>query len=167
MVWVPCAIWLAYQGYWASAVFLVIFGAAVIGTMDNLIRTYILHTDVKLHPLLAFISVLGGVQAMGLWGIFIAPIVASCLHALILIVNSELKELSKDQYKAIKDSFDRDDDEDDDQPTEKPEDTKGGSDDAAAVTDEDSKLDEKHEKQSGTKKKRTRRQSRKRSGKRR
>lgn len=109
MVWVPCSIWLAYQGYWGSAVFLVIFGAAFIGTLDNVIRTYILHTDVKLHPLLAFISVLGGVQAMGLWGIFIAPIVASCLHALILIFNTELKELSKNQFQAIKDTFDNDD----------------------------------------------------------
>jgi predicted PurR-regulated permease PerM len=110
VVWIPCALWLGYQGYWVSAVFLAIYGAVFIGTLDNLIRTYILHTDVKLHPLLAFISVLGGVQAMGLWGIFIAPIVASCLHALILIFNTELKELSKDQFQAIKDTFSKDDD---------------------------------------------------------
>lgn len=110
VVWVPCAIWLGYQGYWVSCIFLVLYGAVFIGTLDNLIRTYILHTDVKLHPLLAFISVLGGVQAMGLWGIFIAPIVASCLHALILIFNTELKELSKDQFQAIKETFSKDDD---------------------------------------------------------
>ncbi|MDG2388373.1 MAG: AI-2E family transporter [Planctomycetaceae bacterium] len=110
VVWIPCALWLGYQGYWVSSIFLMLYGAIFIGTLDNLIRTYILHTDVKLHPLLAFISVLGGVQAMGLWGIFIAPIVASCLHALILIFNTELKELSKDQFQAIKDTFSKDDD---------------------------------------------------------
>lgn len=114
VVWIPCAIWLGYQGYWFSCLFLVLYGAVFIGTLDNLIRTYILHTDVKLHPLLAFISVLGGVQAMGLWGIFIAPIVASCLHALILIFNTELKELSKDQFQAIKDTFSKDDEDEED-----------------------------------------------------
>ncbi|MBD3676543.1 MAG: AI-2E family transporter [Planctomycetaceae bacterium] len=110
VVWIPCSIWLGYQEYWFSAIFLVLYGAVFIGTLDNLIRTYILHTDVKLHPLLAFISVLGGVQAMGLWGIFIAPIVASCLHALILIFNTELKELSKDQFQVLKETFSKDDD---------------------------------------------------------
>ena len=101
-VWFPCACWLAYTGHWGQATFLFIYGAGFIGMLDNLIRTYILHTDVKLHPLLAFVSVLGGVQAMGLWGVFIAPIVASCLYALILIFNTELKELSKEQLKILK-----------------------------------------------------------------
>jgi predicted PurR-regulated permease PerM len=173
MVWVPCSIWLAYQGYWGSAVFLVLFGAAVIGTMDNLIRTYILHTDVKLHPLLAFISVLGGVRAMGLWGIFIAPIVASCLHALILIFNGELKELSKDQYKAIKNTFDRDDDDDEEKEEEdsKKEEAEEKADDekiaqSSEDTPDESKPDKKNDNQSGKKKKRSRRK-RKRGGKRR
>jgi len=136
--------------------------------MDNLIRTYILHTDVKLHPLLAFISVLGGVQAMGLWGIFIAPVVASCLHALILIVNSELKELSKDQYKAIKETFDRDDDEEEeDQEGKQAEEKAAESEEPNAEANADSKPEEKNSSQSGKKTKRVRRKSRKRSGKRR
>jgi hypothetical protein len=52
---------------------------------------------VKLHPLLAFVSVLGGIQVMGLWGIFIGPIVASCLHALIKIFNTELVAFSEEK----------------------------------------------------------------------
>ncbi len=95
LVWLPCAGWLLYTGHWGQALSLSIYGALVVGTLDNVVRTYILHTDVKLHPLLAFISVLGGVQVMGLWGVFVAPIVASCLHALVQIVNTELKELSQ------------------------------------------------------------------------
>lgn len=31
---------------------------------------------------------------MGLWGVFIGPIVASCLYALLQIFNTELGELS-------------------------------------------------------------------------
>lgn len=98
LVWGPCALWLAFNGHWVSAIGLAIWGGVVVGTLDNVIRTYILQNDTKLHPLLAFISVLGGLQVMGLWGVFIGPIVASCLHALIQIFNTELFELSKEKF---------------------------------------------------------------------
>ena len=94
LVWVPCAALLIWNGSWGSAIFLAIFGIAVVGTMDNVIRTYVLQSDTKLHPLLAFVSVLGGLQVMGIWGVFIGPIVACCLHALIEIFNVELKRMS-------------------------------------------------------------------------
>ncbi|MCH7686269.1 MAG: AI-2E family transporter [Planctomycetes bacterium] len=95
LIWGPVAVWLAVNGNWGGTIVVAGLGAGLIGMMDNIIRTYVLQSDIKLHPLLAFISVLGGLQAMGLWGIFIGPIVASCLHALVQIFNTELKELSK------------------------------------------------------------------------
>ncbi|MEX0718010.1 MAG: AI-2E family transporter [Planctomycetaceae bacterium] len=94
LVWGPCAAWLAYQNHWGAAIGLTLFGTVVVGTADNVVRTYVLHTDAKLHPLLAFISVLGGLHAMGLWGVFVGPIVASFLHALVQIFNTELNEFS-------------------------------------------------------------------------
>ncbi len=98
MVWGPFAAWLAYQGSWGSAIFLTVVGVAVIGTMDNIIKAYVLQNDTSLHPLLAFVSVFGGMQAMGLWGIFVGPIVACCLHALVKIFNTELGEFSKERF---------------------------------------------------------------------
>ncbi|WP_417393910.1 AI-2E family transporter [Gimesia chilikensis] len=98
IIWGPCAGWLMYQGDWGAAIFLTLFGTLVVGTMDNVIRTYILQSDAKLHPLLAFVSVLGGLQMMGLWGVFIGPIVASCLHALVQIFNAELRAFSKEKF---------------------------------------------------------------------
>ena len=95
MVWGPFAAWLAYQGSWGSAIFLAIVGIAVIGMMDNVIKAYVLQNDTSLHPLLAFVSVFGAMQVMGLWGIFIGPIVACCLHTLVKIFNAELNEFSK------------------------------------------------------------------------
>ena len=41
---------------------------------------------------------------MGLWGVFIAPIIASCLSALVTIFNIELIELSSDQKKETADA---------------------------------------------------------------
>lgn len=98
LVWAPCVIWLAWHDhrYFAAAA-ITVWGLAVVGTIDNVIRTYILNTSAKLHPLLAFVSVLGGLQVMGLWGVFIAPVVAACLHALMQIFNAELKAFSQER----------------------------------------------------------------------
>lgn len=98
LVWGPCAIWLFTDGSPIQATIMTLIGALVIGTLDNVIRTYVLQNDTKLHPLLAFVSVLGGLQAMGLWGVFIGPTVACCLHALIRIFNIELQEFSKERF---------------------------------------------------------------------
>lgn len=91
LVWIPAVIWLGIEGNWGSAVFVAAFCLIVVGFLDNVIRTWVLKSDTSLHPLLAFVSVLGGLQVMGLWGVFIGPIVACCLHSLIEIFNTELK----------------------------------------------------------------------------
>lgn len=97
LVWGTGALWLGWNGDWGKATFLALYGAVFVGFLDNVIRSYVLHSNVKLHPLLAFVSVLGGLQVLGLWGVFIGPIVASCLHALVKIFNTELAAFSAER----------------------------------------------------------------------
>lgn len=97
MVWGPCAVWLALQGHWVAAAGLTLWGIAVVGMLDNIVKMYVLQSEAELHPLIAFISVIGALQVMGLWGIFIGPIVASCLYALVQIFNTELKEMTDER----------------------------------------------------------------------
>ncbi len=97
LVWMPYAAYMSYNGQWGWALALAIYGFGFIGMLDNIIRAYVLNSDAKLHPLLAFVSVLGGLQVMGLWGVFIAPVIASCLYALIRIFNEELVDITQMQ----------------------------------------------------------------------
>ncbi|NNJ25134.1 AI-2E family transporter [Alienimonas chondri] len=98
LVWGPCVVWLYLHDRPIAATFLLLFGSIVVGTMDNLIRTLILNKDAKLHPLLAFVCVLGGLKVMGVWGVFVGPVVAACLHTLLEIFNSELREFSRERF---------------------------------------------------------------------
>jgi predicted PurR-regulated permease PerM len=93
IVWVPCVVFLALQGHWIAAFLLAVWGIGVVSMLDNTVKIYVLQNNADLHPLLGFISVVGALQVLGLWGIFIGPIVASCLFALIQIFNTELKDL--------------------------------------------------------------------------
>ncbi|MBI3866467.1 MAG: AI-2E family transporter [Planctomycetia bacterium] len=98
LIWGPYVLWLGFhEESWGWATSLALYGALFVGLLDNVIRTYVLQSNIKLHPLLAFVCVLGGIEVLGLWGVFIGPIVASCLYALVTIFNAELKEFSREQ----------------------------------------------------------------------
>jgi predicted PurR-regulated permease PerM len=72
-VWIPVAVSFAFQGAWGKAAIVAGFGAGVIGTADNILRPWIISGRVQVHPLLVFISLLGGAQAFGFLGLIIGP----------------------------------------------------------------------------------------------
>jgi predicted PurR-regulated permease PerM len=63
----------------------------VVSSLDNLIKPYVLHGQANLHPLLALLSILGGVQVLGPIGILIGPMLVSFLQALLTIFQREVK----------------------------------------------------------------------------
>jgi predicted PurR-regulated permease PerM len=88
-VWVPAALILIATGNWVKGLILVAFGAGVISTVDNLIRPYIIGGRVKLHTLLVFFAVLGGIKAFGLLGLFIGPVALAVAMALLGMLRDE------------------------------------------------------------------------------
>lgn len=64
--------------------------AAVTASLDNFVRPWVLSGEGKLHPVAAFLAAIGGLQAMGVAGIFLGPILAGvCLEALASLPQSE------------------------------------------------------------------------------
>ncbi|MFG0334580.1 MAG: AI-2E family transporter [Maioricimonas sp. JB049] len=90
-VWGPVAIWLAFDQQILSGVLLALYGALVISSADNLVRAYVIHSSAGLHPLVALVSVLGGLQFLGIWGIFAGPIIAAFFYALLKILHDRLQ----------------------------------------------------------------------------
>ena len=66
-----------------------IWGAAVVSTADNIVRPLVLSEKVKLHTLLIFFSLLGGVKAFGIIGLFVGPIIVSVTMALLKMLEDE------------------------------------------------------------------------------
>ncbi|MEX2186251.1 MAG: AI-2E family transporter [Pirellulales bacterium] len=90
-VWLPCCLWLFFQHEnTVAAVGLGIFGTAIISQADNVIKPYVLHGQSNLHPLLALLSVLGGVQALGPIGIVVGPMAVAFLQTLLTMVRTEI-----------------------------------------------------------------------------
>jgi len=93
-VWLPVCLWLNfYAGHTGAAIGLFIYGALVVSLIDNLLKPFILHGSANLHPLLALLSVLGGVEALGPIGIFVGPMVVSFMQALLVMLQKELERM--------------------------------------------------------------------------
>jgi hypothetical protein len=93
-VWLPVALWIFFvEERTGAAIFLAVYGVAVISMADNVIKPIVLHGRSNLHPLLALLSVLGGVKALGPIGIFVGPMVVSFLYALLNMFQEEVDQL--------------------------------------------------------------------------
>jgi len=98
-VWIPCSLYLYFFDNnlpVPAAIGLAIYGVAVISMADNFIKPYILHGETNLHPLLALLSVIGGVAALGPIGILIGPMVVVFLQTLLKILQRELSLMDGD-----------------------------------------------------------------------
>jgi predicted PurR-regulated permease PerM len=83
IVWVPAALYLGLTGHWASALILTVWGALVIGSADNFLRPKLVGERTRLHELLIFFSVLGGLQVFGVLGIVLGPVIVAITIALL------------------------------------------------------------------------------------
>lgn len=91
MVWLPAGLWLIFIDDRPTAgIVLMIYGAGIISTIDNVIKPWVLHDRSAMHPLAALIGVLGGVQALGPTGVFVGPMVIAFLQTLLGLLHREL-----------------------------------------------------------------------------
>ena len=89
-VWGCVCIWIYLQGQPVPAIGLAIYCTIVVSLIDNIMKPLILHGQSKLHPLLALLSILGGIEAFGPVGILVGPMLVSFLQALLNMLRKEL-----------------------------------------------------------------------------
>jgi len=108
-VWVPVCIVLYFytgnmvdgvaefpDGRPTAAIMLAIFCGTVVSMSDNVVKPFVLHGQSNLHPLLALLSVIGGIQTLGPIGILVGPMLVAFLQALLNMLNKELHLLGKE-----------------------------------------------------------------------
>ncbi len=89
-VWGCVCIWIYLQGEPVPAIGLAIYCTILVSLIDNIMKPLILHGQSKLHPLLALLSILGGIEAFGPVGILVGPMLVSFLQALLNMLRKEL-----------------------------------------------------------------------------
>jgi len=93
IIWAPAGILMLISGYiWEGALILGA-GVLVISMIDNVLRPILIGKDVAMHPLLIFLSTLGGIFVFGFSGFVIGPIITSLLLAVWDMFDEFTKEL--------------------------------------------------------------------------
>jgi len=108
-VWVPVCLFLWFytgdlvdgvpefpNGRHTAAIVLAIFCGTVVSMSDNVVKPLVLHGQSNLHPLLALLSVIGGIQTLGPIGILVGPMLVAFLQALLNMLNKELHLLGQE-----------------------------------------------------------------------
>jgi predicted PurR-regulated permease PerM len=75
LVWLPISAGLALSGETVQAIAFCALSAVFVATLDNFIRPVLLHERLKIHPLLIFFSILGGLQLFGFNGVVLGPLI--------------------------------------------------------------------------------------------
>jgi predicted PurR-regulated permease PerM len=90
LVWIPASIYLLLTGQIWQGIFMIIWGAGLISTIDNVIRMYMIKGKAQVHPLFVLFSVLGGITVFGFWGVVIGPLIIS-LTVTVLNIYDEIE----------------------------------------------------------------------------
>jgi predicted PurR-regulated permease PerM len=91
IVWAPAGIVKILLGQWMQGIGILIVGAALISTIDNIMKPRLVGKDTEMHPLLIFFGTLGGISAFGIVGFLIGPIIAALFVTIWDIYASEFR----------------------------------------------------------------------------
>jgi predicted PurR-regulated permease PerM len=82
LVMVPTALFLALTNRMAEGIFLFIFYIFLSGTMEYIVKPKMVGTQVKMHTLLVFLSIIGGLSVYGILGIIYGPLIITAFLTL-------------------------------------------------------------------------------------
>jgi len=83
LIWGPAALWFFAQNEPGWGVFMLIWGALAISSVDNLLRPFLISQGSKMPFVLIFVGVIGGALAFGLVGVFLGPTLLAVAFRLI------------------------------------------------------------------------------------
>lgn len=91
VIWIPLAGFLALEGSLGKALVLTLWGLLVVGTIDNLLHPLLVGNRLKLHTILAFISLVGGLVVFGPAGLILGPVTLTVTLVLLEVWTGRIK----------------------------------------------------------------------------
>lgn len=83
LVWLPVVIAFVLMGAYWKALLLTLWGALIVGSVDNVLRPFVVTAGDKQHPMVIAMAAIGGTYAFGVLGILLGPLVVSLVAALL------------------------------------------------------------------------------------
>ncbi len=88
---IPMSLALLLQGKTTQGLILIVFGGIVIGSIDNVLRPFLMQQN--MHPMLLFLSIFGGLAVFGPVGILLGPMLIALLTATVNIYAEDFAQV--------------------------------------------------------------------------
>ncbi len=88
--WVPACVYLFLQGQVGPALGLAVYCTVVVSGSDNVVKPLLLRGAASIHPLLGFLSIIGGFLVFGVFGFLIGPVILSLVLSAIRIYRLDI-----------------------------------------------------------------------------
>jgi predicted PurR-regulated permease PerM len=82
IVFIPAAIYLFLKGWIASGIFFIVFYVVLSGGVEYFFKPKLVGQRVKMHTLLVFLAIIGGLKLFGILGIIYGPLVITAFLTL-------------------------------------------------------------------------------------
>lgn len=89
LVWLPLGIYLISMGHQSSGIWLLVYSAALLTNIDNVLRFTVLKKIGDVHPIITVLGVIVGLNLFGFLGLIFGPLLISYFLLLIKIYNIE------------------------------------------------------------------------------
>jgi predicted PurR-regulated permease PerM len=95
IVWVPAVIYLALEGRIVAAIVVGLWCFAVVSTVDNVLRPWLVGKDTKMPDLLVLLGTLGGLVLFGVVGVIVGPIIAALFVTIWELFGAAVDQMRK------------------------------------------------------------------------
>ena len=90
--YVPVGIYYLLVGQIWQGIFILLWGAIIIGNIDNIVRAYMIKGKAQVNPIFVVFSILGGIMLFGFWGVVLGPLIIAIAVTIFHIYELEFCE---------------------------------------------------------------------------
>ncbi len=91
LIYIPAGLYLILSGSIIKGIIIIAIGTIVISQIDNFVRPMLFRGKTKMHTLLLFFSIMGGIVAFGLVGVVLGPLVTAIFLTLLKIFELKIR----------------------------------------------------------------------------
>lgn len=97
IIWIPASIIEILEGHVFSGIGMFAFGLIIVSNIDPILKPKLISNKTKMHPVVALLGVLGGLNFFGFIGMFIGPLIIEMLIILVKLYLVELESETDDR----------------------------------------------------------------------
>ncbi len=105
LVWIPAGVYLLITGYNWQGIFMLVWGAVVLSSMDNVIRFLLAKKMANVHPIITVLGVIMGLNYFGITGLIFGPLLISYFIILLKIYYQEYQHPARQRKRKTQNSY--------------------------------------------------------------